>query len=109
MAIYYLTRWMSSAGKKVRLVELGPGRGTLMDDMLRASHVTLLQFALGVPLIGISDILRLSLNSIIDQLDRVGGEQHSPAESTGGETLTETEGETGRPELGRQDRGHTGM
>jgi NADH dehydrogenase [ubiquinone] 1 alpha subcomplex assembly factor 7 len=35
MAIYYLTRWMASAGKKIRLVELGPGRGTLMDDMLR--------------------------------------------------------------------------
>jgi hypothetical protein len=38
MAIYYLTRWMASSGKKVRLVELGPGRGTLMDDMLRVSQ-----------------------------------------------------------------------
>jgi SAM-dependent MidA family methyltransferase len=40
VAIYYLTRWMASSGKKVRLVELGPGRGTLMDDMLRVSLVT---------------------------------------------------------------------
>jgi len=39
MAIYYLTRWMASSGKKVRLVELGPGRGTLMDDMLRVSDL----------------------------------------------------------------------
>lgn len=29
---------MASSGKKVRLVELGPGRGTLMDDILRASY-----------------------------------------------------------------------
>jgi len=49
MAIYYLTRWMASSGKKVRLVELGPGRGTLMDDMLRVSQCLLMMYIVSVP------------------------------------------------------------
>lgn len=38
VGIYFLTRYMAN-GKNgpVRLVELGPGRGTLMDDVLRVS------------------------------------------------------------------------
>ncbi|KAK3296242.1 putative S-adenosyl-L-methionine-dependent methyltransferase-domain-containing protein [Chaetomium fimeti] len=35
--IWYVTEWMAQGrpGKGVELIEVGPGRGTLMDDMLR--------------------------------------------------------------------------
>ncbi|KIR81893.1 hypothetical protein I306_01204 [Cryptococcus gattii EJB2] len=36
VAIWFLTRWMEvDSPTQVRIVELGPGRGTLMDDVLR--------------------------------------------------------------------------
>ncbi|WVW80448.1 hypothetical protein I302_102430 [Kwoniella bestiolae CBS 10118] len=36
VAIWFLTRWMEAdSPTRVRIVELGPGRGTLMDDVLR--------------------------------------------------------------------------
>ncbi|WVQ96988.1 hypothetical protein IAU59_004097 [Kwoniella sp. CBS 9459] len=36
VGIWFLTRWMEAdSPSRVRLVELGPGRGTLMDDILR--------------------------------------------------------------------------
>nr|ODN93190.1 hypothetical protein L203_00459 [Cryptococcus depauperatus CBS 7841] len=36
IAVWFLTRWMDAdSPTRVRLVELGPGRGTLMDDVLR--------------------------------------------------------------------------
>ncbi|KAJ1945341.1 hypothetical protein FBU59_002334 [Linderina macrospora] len=38
MAIWYILHWeMMGRPTKTRFVELGPGRGTLMDDMLRAA------------------------------------------------------------------------
>jgi SAM-dependent MidA family methyltransferase len=38
VGIWFLTQWMTQGRpKKFRLVELGPGRGTLMDDLLRVS------------------------------------------------------------------------
>ncbi|OXC70853.1 hypothetical protein AYX13_00269 [Cryptococcus neoformans] len=41
VAIWFLTRWMEAdSPTRVRIIELGPGRGTLMDDVLR----TLLNF-----------------------------------------------------------------
>ncbi|KAJ1966198.1 hypothetical protein GGI12_000220 [Dipsacomyces acuminosporus] len=39
MAVWYVLHWeMLGRPKKTAMVELGPGRGTLMDDMLRASR-----------------------------------------------------------------------
>ncbi|BEI94935.1 uncharacterized protein CcaverHIS019_0705160 [Cutaneotrichosporon cavernicola] len=52
VAIWLLTRWMAAgAPERVRLLELGPGRGTLMDDVLRAlakfkiDSVTLVEYS----------------------------------------------------------------
>ncbi|KAJ1955688.1 hypothetical protein EC988_001747 [Linderina pennispora] len=39
MAVWYVLHWeMMGRPAKTRFVELGPGRGTLMDDMLRAAR-----------------------------------------------------------------------
>ncbi|KAI8321922.1 DUF185-domain-containing protein, partial [Martensiomyces pterosporus] len=39
MAIWYVLHWeMMGRPRRTAMVELGPGRGTLMDDMLRASR-----------------------------------------------------------------------
>lgn len=35
LALWLITRWSSAGSKPFRIVELGPGRGTLMADMLR--------------------------------------------------------------------------
>ncbi|KAF8556235.1 DUF185-domain-containing protein [Imleria badia] len=35
LALWMIGRWMSAGSKPFRIVELGPGRGTLMDDFLR--------------------------------------------------------------------------
>ena len=37
IGIWFVAEWMAQGRKSkgVRLVEIGPGRGTLMDDMLR--------------------------------------------------------------------------
>ena len=38
LAIWYVTQWaQQGASSKVRIVELGPGRGTLLADILRVS------------------------------------------------------------------------
>lgn len=38
LAIWYVTQWaVQGKAPKVRIVELGPGRGTLLTDILRVS------------------------------------------------------------------------
>lgn len=40
IGIWFVTEWLAQGrqGRGVELIEVGPGRGTLMDDMLRVSH-----------------------------------------------------------------------
>ncbi|KAF8121754.1 S-adenosyl-L-methionine-dependent methyltransferase [Boletus edulis] len=38
LALWMIGRWMSAGSKPFRIVELGPGRGSLMADILRVVH-----------------------------------------------------------------------
>lgn len=40
VGIWFVAEWITQGRQSqgVELIELGPGRGTLMDDMLRVSH-----------------------------------------------------------------------
>lgn len=42
IGIWFVAEWMSQGRPKsgIELIEVGPGRGTLMDDTLRVGHVT---------------------------------------------------------------------
>lgn len=42
IGIWFVAEWMSQGRPKsgIELIEVGPGRGTLMDDILRVRHVT---------------------------------------------------------------------
>lgn len=44
IGIWFIAEWISQGRPKqgVQLIEVGPGRGTLMDDMLRVGLVSLL-------------------------------------------------------------------
>ena len=37
IGVWFVNQWILSGKKKVHLIELGPGRGTLASDMLRVS------------------------------------------------------------------------
>ena len=43
IGIWFIAEWMSQGRPKegVQLIELGPGRGTLMDDMLRVHYFSI--------------------------------------------------------------------
>lgn len=43
IGIWFVAEWLSQGkpSKGVELMEVGPGRGTLMDDMLRVSRIEL--------------------------------------------------------------------
>lgn len=39
LGIWFVAEWMTQGRKKgIELIEIGPGRGTLMDDMLRVCY-----------------------------------------------------------------------
>jgi len=38
VGVWFVNQWMTSGKKKLQLVELGPGRGTLASDVLRVNH-----------------------------------------------------------------------
>ena len=38
VGVWFVNQWILSGKKKVQLIELGPGRGTLASDMLRVSN-----------------------------------------------------------------------
>lgn len=44
VGIWTIAEWMAQGGKKsgVQLMEIGPGKGTLMDDMLRVCYTNCL-------------------------------------------------------------------
>lgn len=44
VAIWFMTRWMAAGSPpKCRLIELGPGRGTLMKDVVRVRSMPRVQ------------------------------------------------------------------
>lgn len=50
VAIYFVSRWQAvEMPKKIRLIELGPGRGTLLSDMVRVSPSRAFKFSSSQP------------------------------------------------------------
>jgi NADH dehydrogenase [ubiquinone] 1 alpha subcomplex assembly factor 7 len=85
VGVWCLVTWMNlGRPSKLRLVELGPGRGTLMSDLLRgAGSFPEFAQALEVELVEISPALR---RAQWVALRCTGGEQRSGVGSGGGET-----------------------
>ncbi|UTT90370.1 hypothetical protein NDA17_005684 [Ustilago hordei] len=83
VAIFYLARWQSvGAPQKTRLVELGPGKGTLLADMLRtfATFKPFMATLKRIQLVETSDgLMEFQLNAIKEAL-AVGGKQVISAE-----------------------------
>lgn len=50
IGIWFVAEWMSQGRPKsgIELIEVGPGRGTLMDDILRVRHVTFFSLTVAV-------------------------------------------------------------
>ncbi|KAJ1024819.1 hypothetical protein NDA16_002859 [Ustilago loliicola] len=76
VAIFYLARWQSvGAPQKTRLVELGPGKGTLLADMLRtfATFKPFMTTLKRIQLVETSDgLMELQLNAIKEALAVAG-------------------------------------
>ena len=66
VAVWLLTRFLAAGSpERVRLVELGPGRGTLMDDVLRVRTVMIISRAASD---ATTDILTVPLHSKYHQV-----------------------------------------
>ena len=87
VAIFYLARWQAvGAPSATRLVELGPGKGTLLADMLRTfgSFKPFMQTLRRVQLVETSDgLMELQLSAIKDALSAAGKRVVSADEEAG--------------------------
>jgi len=85
VGVWAATVWQSlGRPKRLRLVELGPGRGTLMDDLIRAAaSVPGLGDALEVHLVEVSASLRAMQRRTICGDEDGDGERVAHASSTG--------------------------
>jgi SAM-dependent MidA family methyltransferase len=72
VAVWLLSQWMNSGhASGFRLVELGPGRGTLMEDVLRVGQDTLYRVSFLKSLV--AGYLPVSLNTIFSASGPFGG------------------------------------
>lgn len=84
MGIWLLSQYLNSGAKHdIQLVELGPGRGTLMDDVLRVRYSTLICRAFFKP---ISDTITIITFSHICQARSPRGIKSSSSSCSGEET-----------------------
>lgn len=75
LAVYFVARWQSSGTPdSLRLVELGPGKGTLLADMIRTfARFPVLQHLKSIHLVEASEgLMRLQLSAIESALAAAG-------------------------------------
>ena len=65
VGIWLLNEWLQAKQpKSVRLVELGPGRGTLMADILRVSVYEIFTLKCPTSPLGVTILLHLLINDL---------------------------------------------
>lgn len=74
LGVWFIAEWMSQGrpAQGVQIIEVGPGRGTLMDDMLRVSVLSRHEQGLGATIGGFEADPEVADNSALSS----HGEQH---------------------------------
>ncbi|PWN47109.1 Protoporphyrinogen oxidase [Violaceomyces palustris] len=76
LAIFYIARWQACGSpSRTRMIELGPGKGTLLADMVRtfASFPRMLDTIESIQLVETSDgLMKLQLEALRSTLDKAG-------------------------------------